>query len=544
MKTLEFFKKEPVKIFIITALIMLTGVIGTEITHMDVRFALMVEDINMHGLGLFSTINGKPYLDYFSSWMLFSWLTSLCGHAVTLTGLTLPSILLGAYTCMMVYLTGERVGKGIGIGAVMLLLITPEFSTLFIGLGIDVPVMAVGITMLYLLQREDVSKIKFYGIFSLLLLGAFLIRGPLGVILPCAGVCGSLLAARKWKGFTAAGFTGAAILIIGMAICIGLIFLTGGRKLWNWFVESQFLERVSHGKRSPTMLLDLYFSLAPVALISLGIFLHSRRRIFSQPAAGWIGFVALPLILMLLPSRVHVRYLAILQPCWALLGAYAFSCGRFGSWFQNVIYRRLKQPLDRWYRPVCCLVVLILAVIGICLNGMASQPWWHYLATVLLVSTIPFWTEKSWTPVRPLLALGIVFFAALNPFLAVRERAKDFTAAVESARTGRLWLLEMGVDHDELKYILHMTPKERYTARYIFFNPPKLTGMYKEIYHVESIHKVFSEIKESDVIVLPDDKSDIGRLRELAEKHHCRVVVVKTGKIGHDDIVAVRLQPF
>lgn len=544
MKTLEFFKKEPVRIFIITAIIMLTGVIGTEITHMDVRFALMVEDINKHGLGLFSTINGNPYLDYFSSWILISWLTSLCGHAVTLTGLALPSILLGAYTCMMVYLTGEKVRKGVGLGAVMLLLITPEFSTLFIGLGIDVPVMAVGVTMLYLLQREDVSKIRFYGIFSVLMLGAFLIRGPLGVILPCAGVCGSLLATRKWKEFTAAGFMGAAILIIGIAICIGLVFLTGGRELWNWFVESQFLERVSHGKHNPTLFLDLYFSLAPVAVISLGIFLHSRRRIFSEPAAGWIGFVALPLILMLFPSRVHVRYLAMLQPCWALLGAYAWSCGRFGSWFQNVIYLRLKQPLDRCYRPLCCLGVLVFAIIGICLDGMAAQPWWHYLATLLLVITIPYWTEKNWTPFRPMLAMGIVIFAALNPFLAVREGSKDFAAAVESARTGRLWLLEMGPDHDELKYILHMTPEKRFTAGYIFFKQPKLTGMYKKMYPVKSVYDVFSEIKESDVIVLSDDKSDMDKLRKLAEKNHRKIVVVKSGKLGHGETIAVRLQPL
>ena len=541
MKISEFFKREPVKIFILTAIIMLIGVIGTEITQMDVRFALMADEISKHGAGMFPSLNGVPYLDYFSSWLLAAWLTSFCGRAITLTGLALPSILLGAYTCMMVYLTGERVRKGVGLGAVMLLLITPEFSTLFTGLGIDVPVMAVGVTMLYLLQRADISRIRICGIFSILLLGSFLIRGPLGVILPCAGVCGSLLATRKWKGFLAAGITGGAMLAAGTAICIGLIFLTGGRELWDWFVESQILERVSHGKRNPTLYLDLYVSMAPITIVSLGIFLHQRRRICSEPAAGWIGFLALPLILMLLPSRVHVRYLAILQPCWALLGAYAWSCGRPGWWFRNVIYRRIKKPPDFWYRPLGCLLVLIMAGAGIFLTGVAKQPWGHYLATVLLVCTIPYWTGKNWMPFRPMLALGIVIFASLNPFTASRENAKDFTRAVESVRTGRLWLLELGPDHEDLKYLFYMDPAKRFTAGYIFFDLPDQAGMYRKMYHAELIYDIHSKIKETDIIVLPNRKYEMGELKDLTDAHNRKIEVVATGKLGHRKCIALRI---
>ena len=537
----NFFKSGPVNIFILTAFIMLTGTIGTEITQMNVRFALMIDEINRCGPEMFAILNGVPYLDYFSSWLLVAWLTSFCGRAVTLTGLAFSAILLGAYTAMMVYVTGERVRKGVGLGAVMLLLITPEFTFLFTGLGIDVPVMAVGVTMLYLLQRTDVSLFRFCGIFFLLLLTAFLIRGPLGVILPCAGVCGFLLASRKWKEFTAAGFTGAAAGIIGTAICIGLILLTGGRELWDEFVESQFLERVSQGKRSLTLFFDLYSSMSPVAIISLGIFLHSRRRIFSRPAAGWIGFLALPLILMLFPSRVHTRYLAILLPGWALLGSYAWSCGRPGRWFQKVIYSRLKHPLDCWYRPLNWLFVLILAVVGIFLTGAAKQPWGHYLAALLLVASIPFWTGKAWIPFRPLLATGIVLFTAFNPFIAADENSCDFATAVESVRTGQLWLLELGPDHDDLKYLLHTAPEKRTAVRYVFFNLPELASMYKKMYRAESIYDVLPEIKETDVVVLRNRKYELDELRALAEKNHRRLVVAASGTLGHRDYTAVRL---
>ena len=536
----KLFRNMPANIFMLTAFLMLTGVVGTEITQMNVRFALLVEEINRSGPGMFPLLNGVPYLDYFSSWLLAAWLTSFGGRVVTLTGLALPAILLGAYTAMMVYLIGERVRKGVGLGAVMLLLITPEFSALFTGLGIDVPVMAVGVTALYMLQRDDISLPRFCGIFFLILLASFLIRGPLGVILPCAGVCGFLLATRKWKGFFAAGFTGAAAGIIGIACCIGLILLTGGRELLDMFVMSQFHERVSHGKRSLTLFLDIYSSIAPVAIISLAIFLHSRRRIFSKPAAGWIGFLALPLILMILPTRVHTRYLAILMPCWALLGSYALSCGRLGRRFRNLILR-FRHPLDCWYRPLVCLAVLIVAVVGIFMSGASKQPWGHYLVTVLLVISIPYWTGKDLTPFRPLLALGIFIFAAFDPFIAADENSRYFTRAVESVRTGQLWLLELGPDHDDLKYLLHTAPEKRFKARYIFFELPQLFGVYKKMYKINSIYDVIEEIKESDVIVLFDRRSVSDELQALAAKNHRRLEVIASGTLGHRNCIAVRM---
>ena len=541
MKISEFLKQGPVRVFLVTALLMLIGTVGTEITQMNVRFALMVDEITRLGPKPFAVLNGIPYMDYFSGWLLVAWLTTFCGRAVTLTGLALPAILLGAYSAMMVYLIRERVRKGVGLGAAMLLLITPEFTVLFTGLGIDVPVMAAGVTMLYLLQRSDISLLRFCGIFFPLVLAAFLIRGPLGVILPCAGVCGFLLADRKWKDFFAAGFTGAAAGIVGMACCVGLILLSGGRELWDWFVESQFRERVSQGQRNLFLCWDIYLAMSPAAVSSLGIFLHPRRRILGRPAAPWIRFLALPLLLMVLPSRVHTRYLAMLLPCWALLGSYAWNCGRLGHWFRKAVCRRFGHLLNRWYRPLVCLLVLILAAVGVFMTGAAKQPWGHYLAALALIASIPFWTGKDWTPYRPLLAVGIFLFAALNPFVAADENSHDFVRKVESARRGKLFLLELGPDHDDLKYLLHTAPEKRSSVRYVFYELPEIDGMYKKMYRTEYIYAALPEIRDDDVIVLRDRKSHLDELRALAEGNHRKLVFLAAGTLGHRDCLAVRL---
>ena len=540
VKKTDFFKTGPVWIFTATLFLLLAGTIGTEITQMNVRFALMIDEITRRGTGMFAALNGIPYLDYFSGWLLCAWMTSLCGRAVTLAGMALPAILLGAYTAVMVYLIGERVRKGVGLGAVMLLFISPEFAFLFTGLGIDVPVMAIGVTMLYLMQRRNVSQLQFFGVFFLLLLAGFVLRGPLGIILPGAGVCGFLLASRKWTRFTAAGFTCAIAGIICLSGCVGLILLTGGRELWDWFVQSQFLERVAQKRTGLNIFFDACAAMSPAALLSLGIFLHSRRRILSRPAIGWIGFLGLPLLLMMFPSRVHTRYLAILFPAWALLGSYVWSCGRPGRWFQ-ALRRRVERPLDRWYRPLSWLLILVLAAIGVFMTGAANQPWGHYLAAGLLVAAIPLWTDETMHPFRPLLAAGIVLAVAFNPFIAADENSRNFTAAVESVRTGRLWLLELGPDHDDLKYLLHVDPAKRAGVRYVFFEPPCLSGMYAPMYRVEELEKVLPEIAENDVIVLRRRKFELDNLRSAAEKHHRTLVPAASGTLGHRECIAVRL---
>ena len=540
MKRNEFFKTGPLFIFVVTAFLLLTGVIGTEITQMNVRFALMLDEITSRGPSMFAALNGIPYMDYFSPWLLCAWVTSLCGRAVTLTGLALPAILLGAYTSMMVYLIGERVRKGIGLCAVLLLLITPEFSALFTGLGIDVPVMAAGVTMLYLLRRRDISLFRFCAVFFLLLLFAFMIRGPLGVILPCAGICGALLATRKWRKFFAAGFTGAAAGILGVACCIGLIFLLGGREWWDWFVRSQIVERVSSRNHYLELFTDIYLQLAPVSLLALGIFLHSRRRIFSHPAADWIGFVVLPLLVMMLPSRVHTRYLALLLPGFALLSSYAWCCGRPGCRLRKIL-ARLQAPIELGYRPVIWFAILILAGAGIFMTGAANQPWGHYVTAFLLTATIPYWTDETFRPFRPLLALGIFLVVAFNPFIAAGENSRKFTTAVESCRTGKVWLLELGPDHDDLKYVLNMAPERRSDVRYVFFEEPELASMYVTIYRIEILEKVLPEIKENDVIVLRRREDEMDGLRAAAEKYHRTLIPIASGTLGHRDFIAVRL---
>ena len=66
--------------------------------------------------------------------------------------------------------------------------------------------MAAGVTLLYLYQIKCRWWV-FCGSFFLLLVLAFFMRGPLGVILLGAGIGGLLLAQLEWKKCITAGLT-------------------------------------------------------------------------------------------------------------------------------------------------------------------------------------------------------------------------------------------------------------------------------------------------------------------------------------------------
>ena len=530
----------PLLVFLFCAVLLSIGCIGLEITQMNVRFALMVEELSVHKPHLFATLNGVPYCDYFSPWLWCAWLTSLGGRAVNLFTLALPAILLGSYTVMMVWVIGEKIREGIGTAAAVLLLVTPEFVSLFTGTGIDVPIMAAGVTLLYLYQIKC-RWWSFCGWFFLLLVLVFFLRGPLGVILLGAGICGLLLGQLEWMKFLTAGLTAGFAMASGVAGAWGLILLIGGRKLLDWVVESQFMERVSQGRTGVTVFWDAYFTVVPITLLSLGIFLHRRSKIIRPLSAGWIGFLLLPLLFLTLPSRVHIRYMAPLMPVWGLLAAYAWS---FGKPFR--LLRRLYDLAAPWLEkltvPLGMAALLGMVVTGTCLYGFSlEQPWGHYLCAALLLATSRYWCSRELMPFRPLLMIGILLIIVLNPLISIRENSRAFVTTAEKLCRGKVWLVEMGPDHDDLKYLLHVAPDRRRNTGYLFFEPPELTGMYRVMYQTDVLGSTLDRITENDLLIVRDRDEELDELNGIAARRGRRSAVVCSGNIGHRKFLAVRL---
>lgn len=266
-------KKTAICIFLLVFLLLSLGTAGLEVTKINIRFALMVRDMADCGLRLFPTMNGVEYGDYPSLWILLSRLASLNGRFLNLWTLSLPSLLLGAYTVAVTYCSGEMRGKGRGIIAAALLLTAPQFVDLMSGFGLDVPVMACGATMLYLLQTER-SERRLCIAFAALFCISFCVRGPMGSAVFSVACGGALLFGerRLLRRFISAGLA-AALLCCGLWYCA--VLYAGGAELWNWFLMCQIGSRFG-GFAVLSNLGNAFFSYAPLTFLCLGAFLFRR----------------------------------------------------------------------------------------------------------------------------------------------------------------------------------------------------------------------------------------------------------------------------
>lgn len=218
-------------------------------------------------------MNGVEYGDYPSLWILLSRLASLNGRFLNLWTLSLPSLLLGAYTVAVTYCSGEMRGKGRGIIAAALLLTAPQFVDLMSGFGLDVPVMACGATMLYLLQTER-SERRLCIAFAALFCISFCVRGPMGSAVFSVACGGALLFGerRLLRRFISAGLA-AALLCCGLWYCA--VLYAGGAELWNWFLMCQIGSRFG-GFAVLSNLGNAFSSYAPLTFLCLGAFLFRR----------------------------------------------------------------------------------------------------------------------------------------------------------------------------------------------------------------------------------------------------------------------------
>lgn len=512
------------------------GALGVEITKIDIRFALMVQDMALHGVGVFPTVNGVEYGDYPSGWVLASYLTTFGGHFAARWLVMLPAILAGTFIVTMTYLAGERVEKNAGLLAAVFLMVTPEFIHFVSGFGIDVPVAAAGAAMLYLFQSKTPNRVA-GSVWVLLLIFCFWVRGPMGLILLGAGTGGYLLASRRFKEVLLFGFLGLAAAVFCGALWYWAVHRQGGETLWQEFLLCQI------GKRMGDSNYLEYFtnglpSFAPVSLLALAVFFLPRREVLSNPVAGWLGFILLPLLILSVPGCKHLRYLGLTLPAFALLAAYAWN-GRRPWCFVRERLGRFVRLLFRAVPPLAFLGVLGLATAGCFLMEPSLLPWWHFLLAALLigiVSRLPL--ASVWKTTLPLM---IFLTVALIPFEAALENSADFVSRVNALRRGTVYFYELGPDHDDLKYVYSTLPEERGHIRYLFDAKRRFPPAIKRMYPYMTCEEGIAVITGDDLVILRDRPKERESLLDLAGQYGRRVETVQAGSMGHRDFLAVRL---
>ena len=527
--------------FAAAAVLLSLGAAGSEITRIDVRFAVMVGEVGSYGPGVFPTINGFPYADYFSPLVLLAYLTTLGGRWINLWSLALPSILLGSLIFALVVAVGEHRRRGLGVIAAVLLAASWEFLLILLSFGIDVPVAAAVMLMLWSYECRPERRRSHPLLFFLLTLLSFAVRGPLGVILFGSVVGGYLLGSRRWRDTVAAatvGFTGTAL---AAAVTVGMIRRQGGEALWQLLLDWQIGSRMESD--SPFYYFtNALLSFAPATLAAVAAVVLRRRKLLAPRFAGWLGAIVLPLLLLSIPGCKHLRYMTPVVPVCALLGAEAALplLRRFGR-AVGAATGRLLRVLP-WV--VCSIFVLLGAAGAILWRGeFGALPNFAVgILAALFLRRLAAGAERFPERIAAIGALAMLLMTVgLFPFVNHFESARPTVRRIEALRRGgRIVIYRLGPDHDDLKYRLYSDPDA--SAKTVWTAPQKrrkVPSYLWRMYLWRPLDKV--GFRPGDRVLLAVSREEEFRsLPQIAG----RFTVVRTldGKLGHRRVVLLRLE--
>ena len=531
------------KIFLLSFFLFSLGTVCVEIVRIDVRFAIFVQDLTRYSLSVFPTINGVPYPDYPVTMTLFAWLFSAAGRFLNQWTLSLFSMLCGSLTVALVWLTGEKMKKGVGVIAASLLFMTLEFNTTIMGFGIDVPVMAAGSLILYLLtagsrMRRGGSEILFF----LLLVFCFLIRGPMGLLLLGSAVGGWLLFARQWKRVVIWGLLGAATVVICMGGGYSLIQAAGGRDLFDQFLAWQITSRMAAD--------DLFFYLfdgpvvfSPSTALAIATLLTAaairKMRRGGSVLLPLFGFLLFPLILLSVPGCKHLRYMMITVPAFALIGAWGVRMS-----FLLPRCRRILRTVFRFLASYGWIIALCAALAVTIVSAFFYDTRMFFrCALLLLFPAAGLLHRKKKGFLRDIfrtgVVLGILGTVFIFPASTCREVSEKFVRTIEPHRTGRLYFYRIGVDHEDLKYLRFLSPEDRADVLYLCSarSPDdKYSRMYRQI-GFEGL----AAMRPGDILVAKS--RDAEQLKKDAAVYGRKAVFLAQGKLGHRKYSAFQVVP-
>lgn len=183
----------------------------------------------------------------------------------------------------------------------------------------------------------------------------------------------------------------------------------------------------------------------------------------------------------------------------------------------------------------------VLTAVGCFLTEPALLPWGHFTVAAILAAACRPLCGARFRKYCPIIMTGIFLTVALNPLLAALENSGCFVAQVERNRNGSLYLYEMGPDHDDLKYILGVSPEKRGRIQYLYAEKPHLPDYYGRMYPSAVLAEKIDRITGDDILILRNRQQELESLRREAEKNGMQIQLIHTGSLGHRQFAAVRL---
>ncbi|MEO8409759.1 MAG: glycosyltransferase family 39 protein, partial [Propionivibrio sp.] len=353
-------RNEVAGLWIVSLAVFMLGIWRQPFINFETRFAVFAQEMLRHGPSLFPTTYGQPYPDYPVTSTLFIWLISLPFGEVTKFAAVLPTAVASAIVIAMTYKLFADYSKKWALFAVAFEFLTVTFLAESRSISVDQMLSVVTVSAFYLTHRSyrDNSALPTWQL-MLLLVAGFLIRGPIGVVIPAGVVLSHLLLTSDRKAVLSFALYSGGVLVICVATLVGLAAIVHGVDFVKEVARMQALGRFAESTPSPKYYyfvssLGNYALSYPLAVMAALALLVARWTKTDRFGSGQqvrlayllVAWIAIILVGLSVPETKKVRYILPAVPAFAGLAAYLFVAS--------------DRPVMKWIRRGVALMLFSL----------------------------------------------------------------------------------------------------------------------------------------------------------------------------------------
>ncbi|MEJ8320360.1 ArnT family glycosyltransferase [Pseudomonas oryzihabitans] len=452
----------------------------------DYRWALFLKEMFRHGPSFFATTYGQPYPDYPATATWLSWLAARVLGAPNQLANVLPTALASAGVLAITYRILADRSRAWALLTVLLVVLTPQWLEKARAVCLDQIVALVMMACFYLFYRadRDNSPALRLLVFPLFVLG-FAIRGPLGLVEPCAIVsvywlvtawCDPHRRPAALRSLIGYGVVGLILLAACWWTLMQLARLEGGETFAAEVWQMQVKGRLDESGQPFWFYLQLglyrYVPVMPLALLTLMAW--RRELLFSPDKAErrqllWLaGCGLIVLIGLSIPNFKRAYYVVPMVPFLAAIAAFALIQAAIRLRWMEMAYRALVGVLPG--------LVLVVVLVGHHL--WQKQGYWPDVSLpglILLFAGLQLVAFVKWrttVSVQRLLTLSGIAFAAqwlmlvavVEPIQDVEYDTRGFVIQVEDMRAqqpGPLVFFGIGQDSWAIRYMMNLDHDEQ-----------------------------------------------------------------------------------
>ncbi len=457
--------------------------VAPEFVGLQARFAMFAQEMLRNGPSVFPTAYGRPYPDYPATSTVMIYLVTLLTGRVTPWAAAVPTAVVSSLVLVVTYRIGAMRSRAWGLAAVLFALLTVEFFSASREVTLDQYTSLAVAMCFYLVYSVDRmgGRRRLWLLLPIWIFG-FAFRGPVGLVLPAAVVCGHYLWRRQWRFLGLAAISAAVTLGLCLVGLVTAAKLEGGEALAKAALEAQMTGRM-HGRDEALIsywsrCFAAYALACPVAVLLLACRVRDILRRSSEDdsllgsLAAWTFIV---LAAMSVSAANKLRYMLPVVPAISLMASYpmvAVGC------------RGMLCGVRRWFLGFCLFLPACggAAVLAITLFAWRVHSSWNIhslgsLATLVLLAVLSARLRRRWTDLSSSALAAMAIAAAvfvtlrigiLDPIHYSLERTKPFVGQVEALYEKgprALVFFRIGPDAEDVRFMVNLS--EPLTPRFL-----------------------------------------------------------------------------